>query len=401
MSDTHAHLAMWEAAGLIDAATAERIRAWQLTAQAGAEASRVSPETSRRPSVVGAIFGPGIGIGELFTYLGAIFLLAATDAFIVRIAGAQTRSEAAFAVGAAVQAAILFAIGYRLRGGDQRRSRAAGVAFLVASIHAGAAGGFASEVANLGWPVAGIIAAAGALAVAGLSRLLHPGLLTQTAVLGSITALAGAILAWIEQTLIPPLVVDSGASVADTGPDPLLLVLGSAAWWLATAIVIGLIGLREARQVARDPTATRRAGLTRLWAGLVAVGGFSSAVTRTDALADGSFGRVVEPWVGDLAILVLAAILIERAFRRDDSAYVLPAALGMIIALTDFNFSYLTDGPEVGLFVEGLILLAVGLGAQRLRKLIRSRPDLSDGIDGGEDLGGRTIGPSHEGRPGS
>ena len=71
MSDTQAHLATWEAAGLIDAATAERIRTWQVTAPDATEAPRPSPETSRRPSAVGAIFGPGITIGELFSYLGA------------------------------------------------------------------------------------------------------------------------------------------------------------------------------------------------------------------------------------------------------------------------------------------------------------------------------------------
>jgi len=103
------------------------------------------------------------------------------------------------------------------------------------------AGGFAAEVAKIHWPVSGIVAAGIALAVAGLTRYLHPGLLTQTAVLGSITSLATAILVWLEQTLIPPLVVDSGGSVTDTGPDPILLVLGSAVWWLATGLIIGLI----------------------------------------------------------------------------------------------------------------------------------------------------------------
>jgi hypothetical protein len=74
--------------------------------------------------------------------------------------------------------------------------------------------------------------------------------------------------------------------------------------------------------------------------------------------------------VADLAILVLALVLIQRAFRRDDSAFVYPAALAMIIALTDFNVSYLGGATEVGLLVEGLILLAVGFGAQRIRRMI-------------------------------
>jgi hypothetical protein len=37
------------------------------------------------------------------------------------------------------------------------------------------------------------------------------------------------------------------------------------------------------------------------------------------------------------------------------------AALAILIALTDSNFSYLPDSTETGLLVEGLILLAAGL----------------------------------------
>jgi hypothetical protein len=81
-----------------------------VTAPDAAEVPAPSPETARRPSAIGAIFGPGISIGELFSYLGAGFLLAATDAFIVRTAGAQPDPETTFAVGAALQAAVLAAI---------------------------------------------------------------------------------------------------------------------------------------------------------------------------------------------------------------------------------------------------------------------------------------------------
>ena len=67
----------------------------------------------------------------------------------------------------------------------------------------------------------------------------------------------------------------------------------------------------------------------------------------------------------------------------------------MIIALTDFNVSYLADGPEVGLFVEGLILLAVGFSAQRIRRMIvSSRHDRSDGVDRAEELPAPTAGPA-------
>ena len=66
----------------------------------------------------------------------------------------------------------------------------------------------------------------------------------------------------------------------------------------------------------------------------------------------------------------MSAVLVERAFRRDATAYIYPAALGLIIALSDANVSYLSGGTEVALLVEGLILLGVGLAADRLRRRI-------------------------------
>ena len=86
---------------------------------------------------------------------------------------------------------------------------------------------------------------------------------------------------------------------------------------------------------------------------MVAVVGLATAVTQGDMLASGDYGRVVEPWIAHVALLVLAAVLIQRAFRRDDSAFVYPAALAMIIAFTDFNISYLGGATEIGLLVEG------------------------------------------------
>ena len=78
----------------------------------------------------------------------------------------------------------------------------------------------------------------------------------------------------------------------------------------------------------------------------------------------------MEPWIGDLALLVLSAILVERAFRRDATSFIYAAALGLMIALTDFNLTYLSGSTEVALLIEGLILLAVGVIADRLRRRI-------------------------------
>jgi hypothetical protein len=84
--------------------------------------------------------------------------------------------------------------------------------------------------------------------------------------------------------------------------------------------------------------------------------------------------------MGTAALLVLSGVLIERAFRRDATSFIYAAALGLILALTDFNVSYVSDSPEVALVVEGLILLGVGVAADRLRSRVR-------GASGGHGIG--------------
>ena len=130
-------------------------------------------------------------------------------------------------------------------------------------------------------------------------------------------------------------------------------------------MVVGLVGLAEAREATApdDPAGLRRAAVCRFWAGLVAVIGLATAVMRSGALPDGRYGRILEPWIGILAMLILSGVLLERAFRRDATSFIYAAALGLIVALTDFNVSYLSDAPEVALFLEGVILLAVGFAA--------------------------------------
>ena len=135
---------------------------------------------------------------------------------------------------------------------------------------------------------------------------------------------------------------------------------------------MGLLGLAEARHAGNpsDPTAASRAAVTRFWAGLLAVIGLSTSISRSAPTANGEFGRVLEPIIGDIALLILSAILVERAFRRDATSYIYAAALGLMVALTDFNLSYLSDSTAAALLVEGLILLTVGFGADRLRRRV-------------------------------
>ncbi len=377
-------IAAWEAAGLIDAATAERLRAAE-TAQSRRDAGDGEPggtptAAHRGPSSVASIFGPGIAIGEMFAYLGGAFLLGAFETFILRPAGFEGRQFLTITIGMAVAAIALTIGGLILRKGDARRRRAAGVLFALAVAHVAAAVAAGAEGSGFAWPATGAIAAAVATLAAFGYRQIHPSLLTQVALLASGTSFAGLLLSWLESVVVPqPQFTDIGDPIPVGGPDPLLLVLVSAAWWLALALIVGLIGLREANTADDDPAAGRRAALTRLWAGLVAVIGLATSVTRSDYNYDpvaGNYGRIIEPWIGDLAILVLAAILVERAFRRDASTFVYAAALGLMIALSDFNFTYLSSSTELGLLIEGVILLGAGVAADRLRRRIgREEPE--------------------------
>jgi hypothetical protein len=356
MSDATAHIAGWEAAGVIDRATADRLRAAEAGTphEPGSESAPILAAGHPR-SPVTAMFGPGVTIAEVFAYLGGAFLLAAWSSFMARANGPTGDPQLAIATMALIAAAVLATLGVRLGRGDERGSRAAGVAFVLVASYVGIAAAAFADLAGLDWPASGVVASAAALAVAAVLRIVHPSVLTQAGALGWITALAASMLAWLQVTIFPENISPETGLSTTTGPDPILLVLASAAWWLVTAVIIALIGLREARAAARegDPEAGRRAAVSRFWAGLTAVVGLATAVTRSAVHADGAYGRVLEPWIGDLALLVLAAVLVERAFRRDATSFIYAAALALVVALTDFNVSYLSASPEVALLVEG------------------------------------------------
>ena len=344
------------------------------------------------------MFGPSVTIPEVFGYLGTAFLLAAWSAWAVR--GPSTSSSLVPGLAALVASVVLIALGLALRGGDDRRSRAAGSAFLVAVAYAGVGFTALAGTTSMSPEQAGLIGAGVALAVAVALRGLHPAVLTQVGLLAAITALTAVVLVWAQATFLPSPTVtydDLGnASVLARGTDPLILVIVTAVWWLCCAVVIGLIGLAEARAADRgDAAAARRAAVSRFWAGIVAVLGLASAVTRSELDVDtNDYGRVLEPWMGQLALLLLSLVLLERAFRRDSTAYVYAAALGLILALSDFNVTYLSDTTEVALAIEGAILLGVGFGADRLRRRIgRGDPDRGPETPGADTPRGRSLRP--------
>ena len=90
--------------------------------------------------------------------------------------------------------------------------------------------------------------------------------------------------------------------------------------------------------------------------------------------------RIIEPWIGELIVVGVSVVLVERAFRRGAGAYVLAAAVGVVIALTDFNFTYIAPAgsTELALLIEGLLLIAIAFGAERLSRRVRAEPGSPD-----------------------
>ena len=285
MSNAATHIAAWQAAGLIDEATADRLRATEADVGSATEPlAEDDPKASARPrSSVSAMFGPSVTIPEVFGYLGGAFLVAAWSSFMARTAGSSADAEIVLGVMSLIAAGALAGLGLALRGRNERSSRAAGVAFVVATSYvAGAAASF-SAGAGIDWPAIGVVSSAVALLAAIVFRTIHPAVLTQVGLLASLTALAGSALAWVQATFFAPGPPDAttGIPTAASGPDPIVLVIGSAVWWLLVAVTIALIGLWEARRGERlgDAAGLRRAGVSRFWAGLTAVIGLATAVT--------------------------------------------------------------------------------------------------------------------------
>jgi hypothetical protein len=413
MSDPEAHIGAWLAAGLIDEPTAARLRATIAAegapppSEAWARPGSTAGGTAAPPASAGplsatlpaggptepaasdaaapdvpaagrasTLFGPPVVIAEVFAYLATAFLLAAWFALVTRWNDGSSGIGVTYGLGSLAAAVTLVALAAWLRTRSDRYRRGAGVALFVAT------GLVATRIAALvsdseiersvGIEIATAVAT---LAAAVVFRLALPSVVTQIAVLLSSTGLASALLSWAHD-LLAPSASRFDPPFAQTGLDPIALILVDIACWLLVAVGFGVVGLLESQ--AGTPEAGRRAATSRFWAGLTAVGGLATAVATVGfkASTESDFGRILEPWIGDLALLVLCAVLVERSFRRGTSVYIYPAAIGLIIAATDINTSYLASSLEIGLFVEGAILLIAGIVADRLRRRINVRNEV-------------------------
>jgi hypothetical protein len=388
----------WEANGLIDAETAARLRVAEAVEPAE---SRTDPAAGATPgiattsprSMAAAFFGPAVAIGEVFGYIGAGFILAAwhvmASTFVNQAIGDGTVHADALlrTLQLAVPAVVLAVLGVLGSRRGERAQRAAGVAFAAATIHAGLATVSAVQAQSSAVPfeVVAVVAAGVAVLVAAIFRRWQGSVLTQLTLLGALLALSFALLGWLSVTLFPVSDVIPAPGFAPDNGMGLTRALLTLGWWIAWAVGLGVLARNEARAEQRaDRTedarakSGRRATVTRFAAGLTAVLGTWTAISQSTFSQTGDFERVIPVLLGDLMILGVSAGLIWLAFRREATAYVYPAAIGVIVALSDLNGRYIADptGIGVALLFEGLILLAGGVLADRLRRrLAPQRPD--------------------------
>jgi hypothetical protein len=362
----------WLDAGLIDGPTAARLRA----AEEGADDDEpaAGPEERagrRRPSAASTIFGPPVAVGEMFGYLGAVFLLAAWHTLMSRVGGPWNVAIAGFGA-----AAVLAVLAFQVRHSSPRLGRAAGVAFVVAAVHLAVAGHAVVDAALDSSTLPILIAAAVGLVSSIGFRRVHRTMLTQLGLILAVLAFAGAAMNWLEPILFGGPVVTNPVDGQVPPDSPLRVVLIAIGWGIA-AVVLGLLALVEA--APGDGPGSARAALTRFAAGLTAILGTATAVFASGWLEGDRYGRLIEPWIGDGALMLVSLVLLERAFRRQASAYVYPAALGVIIGLSDLNAQYLATATsgELALLAEGGILLAAGVAFDRLRKRVGTEDPLS------------------------
>jgi hypothetical protein len=357
----------WEAAGLIDGPTAERLR--------GVE-RRELPAVAATGDRAGG--GGGIGVAEMFTYLGALFVLLAWHATI------QAREpignpDAVRSIAAFVPGFALGILGIVLARRPAPLRRAAGAALFVSAGEIGAGAFFAMQWFNPSTdygpqPLDALIGATAGLIAAGFYRWRLAALATQLAVIIGVCSTASLAMNWYDEVIFGSAPFGEGGEVG-WGVSFLRVVLTLGWWWLIAAL-LGFLGLLEERRGGQGSGA--RAAATRIAAGLAAVLGTWTAITIMGPWNwETEPSRVLEPAVGDALMLAVSIVLVALALRRVTSAYLWPAALGVLIALTDLNASYVVDETGMGpaLLVEALALFGIALLSDRIRRRIRRTAD--------------------------
>jgi hypothetical protein len=339
----------WQAAGLIDGDTADRLR----------QAERRIVERATRP-------WSGVGAGEVFGYLGAAFILGAYYWLLLQID--PSGDGMVLGLGAAVLA-VASLVGAGLFGRrDGLPARAAGLLALTAVNHAAIAGNalamaaFGGPSTEPGVPSGVLVGSVAALAAAAIGRWTVSGLPSTIGLIAAIGIAGYALGVEVGTLVLGRPAVDFQAQPP---PDTLRHVL-LAAWSLILATGAILVGERELH--TRDNFRAYHSAVARFGGSLIAVIGVATALIT-------GFPAPVEPFVAAAAVLAVAAALGGLAQRSGSTAFVYPSALAVLIALTHLNASYVASDGNLGLalLLEGVALIVVGFLAGRARRFLARR----------------------------
>lgn len=362
----------WEAAGLIDATTAARLR--EAEAQAAGRAAEADDTGGHAEPAIGRQYG--ITAVELFIYLGAGFVLGAWYALVASTIPSG-EDWAAWIGAAGLMAALALGLaGVAMSRRDARFRRAAGVSLLAALPNLGIglfllAGSLRPEEY---WeaPANALVASLVTLAAAFAARRVLPALTTQ---LGLAVAAAAAGLygmLWLDVTLFPRLMTEYEQAPLDASA-AFVRVLLSLAWWWAVGLGMAVLLV----VLDPQPRTTGRTRLGRIAVGTTVVLGTAWAVAmRHDWNAGAGLAGepVLEPVLGAAILLAVSGVFLLLAMRRADVGYLWPGGLGVFISLTWLNAEYLAveSGLWLALLTEGVVLFGVALGVNRLGRRLRS-----------------------------
>jgi hypothetical protein len=355
-------IAAWQAAGLIDPETAERLRAAEATSEASA-----APRAG-----VGWLAGHGgLSAAEFFGYLGGGFVLAAYYWIVAQ--NAPGDGGHAIGIAAGVAAAGFVAAGYALRTGAGGRARASAALLLFGGVQAWWSGLLLLDAVISDPDLRGVVASLVWLGIALLAGRAAVGLATRAGVLAASSASAWTAAGLAGAWLFPAPPDDQGFAVAG---DPLRTLL-LFAWFAVVGTALGWFAEREAAGATDDPSHWRRLTLTRFWAAMTVVVGGSTAVLGWGFAG----GRGLAPFLGDALLLTGSGAIAVFALRVGSFAYLLPVGLAVLIALTDLNGTYVVASTGLGgaLLLEGLVLIAVGWGIEMLRRRLAARGADRDG----------------------
>src|SRR5438552_11863837 len=266
-------IAAWQESGILDAPTADRLRALEANSPSEPATATELPRASASAGL--SSLGLDLDLGEAFAYLGSFFLLGAWYWFINQAAVGQASADGTWAFGLAVPAVVFASLGLVLGRRTGKVGRSAGFWLLLSGIHVlfavpfiaglllGASASSESGLSAYRWLFGSVAWLLAALAF----RRYLASLPTQLGVLGAIATLTATGVDRVARRITgPPSFTGAGVPHGDAYA---ITWMGVAATGTVVATVaMGLLARVEIEAARVDPAARRRLAVTRFAGGM-------------------------------------------------------------------------------------------------------------------------------------